>query len=77
MLIITVRSSVILTAEGGECPLSSSSSQVQKTALSIDSLPPQTYVETWMSPAAFQRIWATDEEVPIRFYFHIDIIDQD
>lgn len=48
-----------------------------KTSLSIDSLSPQTYVETWMSPAAYHRIWATDEEVPIRFHFHIDIMDQD
>lgn len=57
--------------------MSSSSSQMLKTSLSIDSLSPQTYVETWMSPAAYHRIWATDEEVPIRFHFHIDIMDQD
>ena len=36
----------------------------------------QIYLETWLSPAAFDRIWEADEEIPIRFHIDIDIVEQ-
>lgn len=50
--------------------------QELEASFPVDYLTQQTYVETWLSPAAFQRIWEADEEIPIRFRFEIDILDQ-
>jgi hypothetical protein len=45
----------------------------QLETVSIDCLTQQTYIETWLSPAAFHRIWEKESLLPIRYHFDIDI----
>lgn len=72
---------MILKIKGGEEPLSSPSPQKMNPKLEAsfpidDTTIQQIYLETWLSPAAFDRIWEADEEIPIRFHIDIDIVEQ-
>lgn len=47
-----------------------------ESSTSINYLFSQNYIETWLSPAAFHRIWENENMLPIRFHFDIDMEEQ-